>query len=99
MKQWKKFVGYDHCNQNSVGLEDANPGAVDNSALFRGIYFNYSKWSIMSCFNQTVIMFRQHYRYSKGPPNGGAGLFPSSCGSMEYADIMVWFILQLKPYC
>ena len=41
MKQWKKFVGYDQRDQNSVGLEHANPGAVYNSALLRGIPFNY----------------------------------------------------------
>ena len=41
MKQWKKFVGYDQGDQKYAGLEDANPGAVDNSTLLQGIPFDY----------------------------------------------------------
>ena len=36
MKQWKKYVGYDHWQQNYAGQETANPGPVDNAALLKG---------------------------------------------------------------
>ena len=37
-KQWKKFVGFDTWDQFGVGDQANNPGPLDNSSLFSGIY-------------------------------------------------------------
>lgn len=39
MKQWKKYVGYDESDQSLAGKTSANPGAINNSTLFKGTSF------------------------------------------------------------
>ncbi len=42
MKQWKKYVGYvgyDHWDQSAAGLASTNPGPIDNSILFKSMWF------------------------------------------------------------
>ena len=34
--QWKKYVGFESWDQAQMGLEDAHPGPVDTSYLFKG---------------------------------------------------------------
>ncbi len=38
IKQWKKYVGYDQWDQQLAGQESANPGPLDNSNLFKGVF-------------------------------------------------------------
>ena len=45
LKQWKKYVGYDPWDQLAYGLASANPGPLDNSALFRGRCLSTGNWS------------------------------------------------------
>ena len=60
MKQWKKYVGYNQWDQTHAGREEANPGPVDNSSLFRGFP------SLIMFISGLVLLSYNVYYYTIG---------------------------------
>lgn len=49
LKQWKRYTGYDSWDQYHAGNEDAKPGPLDNSCLFK------SKIDNETCASETAV--------------------------------------------
>ena len=43
LKQWKKYVGFESWQQEHMGSQDAHPGPMDNSCLFKGMHISRSR--------------------------------------------------------
>lgn len=51
LKQWKKYVGYESWEAETMGLESMHPGPIDNSGLFQGLGYLIS----LSNVSQIII--------------------------------------------
>jgi ubiquitin carboxyl-terminal hydrolase 4/11/15 len=55
LKQWKKYTGYDNWDQYSAGKENANPGPIDNSNLFKNANTDQLKDHLMEELDYSLL--------------------------------------------